>query len=338
MRIADNSMGTGIAIETEEGDSPELNVIARRLLPEWLELFARKNADYGAGSAFGLGLQGQYSDIHRKMIKLKRAMWDGHDMAFEGLEEIISDLIGHLFLTKYMLVLKEEGDREVAYSGSTDSFVERFISELGGPEQALRLSGALSEGLSAKVIARCRELADEGFYEAEAGAPVDQDDAEHSAREAVQRYRRDVATQAVTSGISANEYEAMKQEAMAKRLERRELERLHDIGEAIRTHKSAPRDGFADEAFADSDARQHGVVIGYNFEAESKVGPSRIVTEQENGVTRYYHEAYPGSDREPLVLVPSALVGRLEKDHYVLSQDTKGGLRELAEWAERTSR
>jgi hypothetical protein len=416
----------------QSGDSRELHDIVTILMPEWAQLFARKNAEYGGGengNASVLGIKGQYADIWRKMSKLKRAMWDGEQLEFEGTEEVISDMIGHLFLTLYMLRLREETDRSHVYSSdSTDVFVNRLIDELGGPEQALRVSGALSEALSSQVTARCRQMASEGFYEPDADAPVDPDDEEHSAREAVRRYDREIATPAVTQGISINEYEIMRrQDAMAKRLKRGTDERLYGAREARRRAReeagspgealaraTAERDAYgfradgADESplerlrteeFAESDAAQHGVgdpsvatwreirrekmqkvqdalsnerdvnrlaafgespaapdesedefeaayadeeveqkrvVVGYNFETEGKVGPARIVTEQQNGVTRYFHEEYPGSDREPLSLVPTSLIGRLEKDHYVLSQDTKGGLRELASWAERT--
>jgi hypothetical protein len=347
----------------QSGDSRELHDIVTILMPEWAQLFARKNAEYGGGengNASVLGIKGQYADIWRKMSKLKRAMWDGEQLEFEGTEEVISDMIGHLFLTLYMLRIREETDRSHVYSpDSTDVFVNRLIDELGGPEQALRVSGALSEALSSQVTARCRQMASEGFYEPDADAPVDPDDEEHSAREAVRRYDREVATPANKLRISVNEYEAMQQEAAARRLRKGADERLLSdypggVKAALRDHKSAPRDGFASEEFAASDARQHGYMDTIKDfvkrrsditaddldeevygEAEAKVGPARIVTEQQDGVTRYFHEAYPGSDREPLVLVPSALIGRLEKDHYVLSQDTKGGLRELAEWAER---
>lgn len=439
MRIVPD--GDGITYVMQSNDSPELYAIVTQHMPQWADLFARKNADYGDGAKV-LGVRGQYADINRKMLKLKRALWDGELLEFEGADEVIMDLIGHLFLTLYMIRFREDTERQRLFGKEDDAtFVDKFIDELGGPEQALRIGGLLSEALSSQITARCHERASEGFYEPEAGAPVDPDDAEHSAREAVRRYDRDVATPAVVAGISINEYEAAQQEAMARRLCKGTDERLLSdypggARQAILDHKSAPRDGFVNRSlmvarlrdpddeliaamsmeaeggfdrpeFAEADARQHGVgrskdtlphwlyerfgskhstfkwdamsdgdrtywaheaaairrAVARNgfkhgdtdaseelFEEayaaaeeadverrEATEGDTgRIVTEQQNGVTRYFHEAYPGSDREPLSLVPSALIGRLEKDHYVLSQDTKGGLQELAKWAERT--
>jgi hypothetical protein len=69
-----------VTLLAEEGDSKELRAIALEIMPDWLALFSAKNADYGSGSAFELGIRGQYSDIHRKMIKLKRSMWDGEEL------------------------------------------------------------------------------------------------------------------------------------------------------------------------------------------------------------------------------------------------------------------
>jgi len=150
--------GDGVEINGQTGDSIELMNIATRLMPEWLRLFASKNADYGDGAKV-LGVRGQYADINRKMLKLKRSLWDGDKLQFEDSDEVIMDLIGHLFLTLHMIRFKEETDRSHAYSGlSTDEFVERFIGELGGPSQALRVSNTLSEALSSRITDRCREM------------------------------------------------------------------------------------------------------------------------------------------------------------------------------------
>lgn len=156
MRITPD--GDSVAISGQSGDSRELVNIATHLMPEWLRLFAAKNADYGDGAKV-LGVRGQYADINRKMLKLKRSLWDGDQLQFEDSDEVIMDLIGHLFLTLDMIRFKEQTDRSHAFSDlSTSEFVERFISELGGPEQALRVSATLSEALSSRVTNRCREM------------------------------------------------------------------------------------------------------------------------------------------------------------------------------------
>jgi hypothetical protein len=145
-----------VTLLAEESDSKELRAIALEIMPDWLALFSAKNADYGSGSAFELGIRGQYSDIHRKMIKLKRSMWDGEELGFEDEEEIIQDLIGHLFLTLYMKRMANEVEREHAYSTmSTDEFLDRLIDEYGGPEKAMSISNVLGTDLANRLVARC---------------------------------------------------------------------------------------------------------------------------------------------------------------------------------------
>lgn len=80
-------------ITTEEADT-----IINELLPEWWVLFKTKNNEYGTHED-DLGMRGQYADIHRKMKKLRNALWDGQPLTHEQPREVILDLIGHLFLT-----------------------------------------------------------------------------------------------------------------------------------------------------------------------------------------------------------------------------------------------
>ncbi len=67
---------------------------------EWaLGVFLNRNAEYGDG-AHNLGMRGQYADINRKVIKLKRYLWDGEPVrpGAEDVETIAAELIGHLLL------------------------------------------------------------------------------------------------------------------------------------------------------------------------------------------------------------------------------------------------
>jgi len=107
MKISVNTQGKGeLIITPEESDSEELAGIIRQDFPIWLAAFAAKNAEYqdGIGTAFTLGERGQFSDIYRKVMKLKVALWDGHEerLTSEGVVEILRDLVGHLFLALYM--------------------------------------------------------------------------------------------------------------------------------------------------------------------------------------------------------------------------------------------
>lgn len=95
-----------VTFNVDPSDSEELRAIIAHHLPQWADLFARKNAEYqdGNGTAFFLGERGQFSDMYRKMMKLKAAMWDDNEaqLVSEGVDEIIMDLIGHCFLTLEM--------------------------------------------------------------------------------------------------------------------------------------------------------------------------------------------------------------------------------------------
>lgn len=68
------------------------------LLPEFLEQFLAKNADYGDQHRAGLGVRAEYVGIHRKVEKLKTALWDGQVMNGEGPREMLFDLIGQCFI------------------------------------------------------------------------------------------------------------------------------------------------------------------------------------------------------------------------------------------------
>lgn len=84
-----------------DGGPPGLSAQATRVLDiaeDALNLFVEKNRDYGE-TGDHLGSRGQYADMHRKMGKLKRHLWDGHPLTSESAEEICMDLIGHCLLT-----------------------------------------------------------------------------------------------------------------------------------------------------------------------------------------------------------------------------------------------
>lgn len=71
-------------------------------LPHVIQLFRSKARDYsdnsGVFTADLLGSRGQFGDIWRKIPKLKKALWDGEELAGEQAEEILADLIGHCML------------------------------------------------------------------------------------------------------------------------------------------------------------------------------------------------------------------------------------------------
>jgi len=81
-------------------DLPELPDGFIRAAMAALDAFAEGFREYGPGAADSLGLAGQWGDLHRKMMKLKRAMWSGEpgSLTRETPQEILRDIIGHCLL------------------------------------------------------------------------------------------------------------------------------------------------------------------------------------------------------------------------------------------------
>lgn len=157
MRILNDSQA--VSINIEDDDSLELRNIAAMLTPEFLRLFAQKNKDYG-NNAQELGLRGQFADIWRKIAKLKKSMWDGEELLFEGTDEVIMDLIGHLFLSLNMLRVREEAERAYAYN-EDEAAVDAFFRMVGGePRHALGAASVLNPPFRELVVERAeREMA-----------------------------------------------------------------------------------------------------------------------------------------------------------------------------------
>lgn len=80
-----------------------------------LKLFLEKSKDYGDESHEFMGAVGQFSDIYRKIIKLKRALVDGVELQGEQPVEILMDLVAHCWLTIAMLERDLDG-REVQHN------------------------------------------------------------------------------------------------------------------------------------------------------------------------------------------------------------------------------
>lgn len=90
-------------------DSKSTGYITKFLVPEWEKLFLRKNAGYGDMHQ-ELGVKAQYVDIHRKVGKLRRGLWEGEDIGDEKPREVLLDLIGHCFLTIEILDREQEDE------------------------------------------------------------------------------------------------------------------------------------------------------------------------------------------------------------------------------------
>lgn len=87
-----------IRIQLPDGLSTETAAyILGGLLPQWAAMWQEKHKDYGE-HANDLGAPGQYAELHRKIGKLRRAMWEGEELVSEPAREVAMDMIGHLFL------------------------------------------------------------------------------------------------------------------------------------------------------------------------------------------------------------------------------------------------
>lgn len=67
--------------------------IILRTLPKVIEMWMKKSKDYG-GTSGGLGPKAPFVDIWRKVIKLKRSLWEDEALGFEQTDELLADLVG----------------------------------------------------------------------------------------------------------------------------------------------------------------------------------------------------------------------------------------------------
>lgn len=106
-----NAGSLGFFFEAGMMPGTDKMLIAERLIYEWWAHFLGKGEDYDDGPREAhreLGLAGQYSDLHRKMPKLKKALWEGRSLAGEQPREILMDFIGNAFLAIAMIDAQEE--------------------------------------------------------------------------------------------------------------------------------------------------------------------------------------------------------------------------------------
>ena len=87
--------------------------MVNRILPELVTRFREKSSDYG--EVFReLGLAGQYSDMHRKMHKLRIAMWEDQALKGEQADEILSDLFGNILISLWLMLHEREAYQRAA--------------------------------------------------------------------------------------------------------------------------------------------------------------------------------------------------------------------------------
>lgn len=75
-----------------------------------IQRFKEKSGDYPPEGFQFLGAKGQFSDIARKVFKLKKAIWEGKPLKGEQPHEVVQDLMGHCMLLLYLLEQEEFED------------------------------------------------------------------------------------------------------------------------------------------------------------------------------------------------------------------------------------
>lgn len=83
--------------DTRQYPSETARLICEEILPEWKEMFLRKNMDYG-DFHITLGIAGQFVDMWRKIGKIRRSLWEGKPLVGEQPDEVLFDLAAHCFL------------------------------------------------------------------------------------------------------------------------------------------------------------------------------------------------------------------------------------------------
>lgn len=116
--------------------TPSIEMLIADAWQDAMALFDKKIQDYGE-PPFDLGAAGQFADMHRKMRKLKRALWDGQILTGEQPLEICQDMMGHLALTIAFLQ-HEELDKA---TGKSDPTHHSPSKALGKPEKLVHWGG-----------------------------------------------------------------------------------------------------------------------------------------------------------------------------------------------------
>jgi hypothetical protein len=91
-----------IPLEVWENIGPNTTEILTVYGPQALLHHATAAMHYGDNAANALGPAGQFADIWRKIMPLRRAMWEGAELTREEPEEILRDLVGHVLLALRM--------------------------------------------------------------------------------------------------------------------------------------------------------------------------------------------------------------------------------------------
>jgi hypothetical protein len=78
------------------------------ILVEARDMWREKRGDYG-DAFMELGDKGQFSEIWRKVYKLKRSVWEGYELHGETPEQIAMELIPHCLMLVYLIRQERNG-------------------------------------------------------------------------------------------------------------------------------------------------------------------------------------------------------------------------------------
>lgn len=105
-------------------------VINEVITPEVLDLFRQKQGNHTTGDHFLLlGAKGQFAELNKKFWKLYAAVWTGEvELIGEDVDEVASDMIGHLLLLIYSV-------RRDRYAGAEEDSPESPLPEVSDDAQ-----------------------------------------------------------------------------------------------------------------------------------------------------------------------------------------------------------
>jgi len=104
MAIRVSASGTNVAnqytITIQGVPNPQAVRVITDVLPKALDLYLRKSKDYGGNvmDRFRLGIKASVPDMARKFGKIIDAIWEDKPLQFEQPEEVLMDLLGHIFI------------------------------------------------------------------------------------------------------------------------------------------------------------------------------------------------------------------------------------------------
>lgn len=87
-------------------DLQPMNAALEKIWVDARDDWRTRRDDYG-DAFLELGAKGQFSDIWRKVYKLKRSVWEGHQLTGEPAEQVAKEIMPHCAMLVYLLDRQE---------------------------------------------------------------------------------------------------------------------------------------------------------------------------------------------------------------------------------------